>query len=205
MFQNKTIGDRAVAFALALAAGFLAIFLSTDVRAQAGDRYAVPQISGGASLGLVMSAREVAVEATSSTRTQGAALGAALGGLAARNSQSWQRTALIATLAGIGGNMAAENLGRSRAQEIVIALMGRDGKFDLQRLQVIVQPEPSTPVREGQTVVVMNQGSQWRVIAAGPMFGGGGESFVPQPTQQPPQYTPWERQGHFNNQQWLLN
>lgn len=182
-------GHKAINIVLALAVGFLIAFLSTDSRAQSGNVYNQGQIAGSATVGMVVQVREVAIEATSQTRTQGAALGAALAGLAGRK-QGWQTAALIATLGGLGGHMAAQAMGQSKAQELVVAPMGRDGQFDMARLTVVVQPEPYSPVHQGQTVLMMGQGGQWRITAAGPMLNTEAQApAAPRPTQWDGAYT----------------
>lgn len=160
--------------------------------AQSGNVYNASQLSGNVEEATVIQTRIVDVEEVGwQERSAGTALGGALGAVIANAMGSNRSTAARAVLASLGaaagglaGNRLANTLARAQAQEIIL-------RFPNGRLQVVVQPMPAQNVEAGESVLVLQQNRQTRIIRLG------GQPMVQQQLRPEPTLVRYERQDQY--------
>lgn len=174
VFNNPVV--RAVAnpqtwINLLLAIGFAAAFLTApEVMAQSGNVYRLPSVQSSSPVmrAVVIQARDVKAEVSTTGRYGGSAIGAVLGagvGVKLGENSNSAKTALglVGTvLGGLAGSAAAEKIGGSSAVEYIVQMM--DGDRLSNRLVAITQPAPAPAVAEGSQVYLVQTGGTWRVV-----------------------------------------
>lgn len=144
---------------------FCLLIAASFAQAQSGNVYSNGQTYGSVQDGTVVQSRQVVVDDTSHRdRVVGMAIGGALGALlgqklGSKNSRSGRALAAAVGTAvgGYAGNKIASRLGSTDAQELIV--QSRDGK-----LRSVVQPMPAQQFQPGESVRLLKQGGQVRVI-----------------------------------------
>lgn len=144
---------------------FFMLIASPFVHAQSGNVYSNGQSYGTVQDGTVIQARQVEVDQTSQRdRVVGMAIGGALGALlgqklGSKSSKSGRvlAAAFGTAVGGYAGHKIANRLGSTDAQELIV--QSKDGK-----LRSVVQPMPAQQFYPGESVRLLKQGGQVRVI-----------------------------------------
>ena len=144
---------------------FFMLIASPFVHAQSGNVYSNGQSYGTVQDGTVIQARQVEVDQTSQRdRVVGMAIGGALGALlgqklGSKSSKSGRALAAAfgTAVGGYAGHKIANRLGSTDAQELIV--QSKDGK-----LRSVVQPMPAQQFYPGESVRLLKQGGQVRVI-----------------------------------------
>lgn len=153
-----------------------ALFMATLANAQSGNVYANGQTYGAVQDATVVQTRQVSVEKTSQRdRLVGLAIGGALGGVIGNKLGSQSRSGRVLASA-IGsaagaytGHAIANRLSKVEAQELIVQTPNG-------RLHSVVQPMPAEQFQSGDTVRLVNQGGQVRVINTyQPSYGSWGQ------------------------------
>lgn len=152
-----------------------ALFMASMVNAQSGNVYTNGQTYGAAQDAIVVQTRHVTVEKpTQRDRLVGLAIGGAVGGLIGNKLGSKSRSGRVLASAigsaagGYAGHEIANRLSRTKAQELIVQTPNG-------RLNSVVQPMPAQQFQPGDTVRLVNQGGQVRVIHAyQPSYGSWG-------------------------------
>lgn len=176
-------------FARACAMIFAALAFSTGAMAQSGYGYNAAQLRGNVQDATVVQTRNVQVEQPGyQERTVGTAIGGVLGAVVA-NAAAGKRTSttsrviatgLGAAFGGYAGNKITQQIAKKDAQEVIIQLPNG-------QMTAVVQPMPADQLNPGDSVRVLQQGGQTRVIrTAGHYQSGNANVNYAQPYQQPP-------------------
>lgn len=153
-------------FARACALILAATALSTGAFAQSGYGYSAAQMRGNVQNATVVQTRNVQVEQPGyQERAAGTAIGGVLGAVVAhaaagkRTSTSSRviATGLGAALGGLAGNKITQHIAKKDAQEVIIMLPNG-------QMTAVVQPLPADHLNAGDSVRVLQQGGQTRVI-----------------------------------------
>jgi outer membrane lipoprotein SlyB len=156
-----------------LAIGFAAAFLSApEAMAQSGNVYRIPsaQTSSSVMRAVVIQARDVEVEVSSTSRVGGSAVGAVLGAavgakLGEHSNGAKMALGLVGTvLGGLAGQSVTDKIGGAKAVEYIVQMM--DGDRMSNRVMAITQPAPAPAVAEGSPVYLIQTGGAWRVVPA---------------------------------------
>ena len=156
-----------------LAIGFAAVFLTApEAMAQSGNVYRLPSVQTSSSVmrAVVIQARDVEAEVSSTSRYGGSAIGAVVGAalgakLGEHSNNAKMALGLVGTvLGGLAGQAATEKIGGAKAVEYIVQMM--DGERISNRVMAITQPAPAPTVAEGSQVYLIQTGGTWRVVPA---------------------------------------
>lgn len=154
-----------------LAIGFAAVFLTApEAMAQSGNVYRLPSVQTSSSVmrAVVIQARDVEAEVSSTSRYGGSAIGAVVGAalgskLGEHSNNAKMALGLVGTvLGGLAGQAATEKIGGAKAVEYIVQMM--DGDRVSSRVMAITQPAPAPTVAEGSQVYLIQTGGAWRVV-----------------------------------------
>ncbi len=173
VFKNiiRAVTDVRNLINLLLAVGVAAVFLTApEAMAQSGNVYRLPSVQTSSSVmrAVVIQARDVEAEVSSTSRYGGSAVGAVLGGalgakLGEHSNSAKMALGLVGTmLGGLAGQAVTENIGGAKAVEYIVQMM--DGDHITNRVMAITQPAPAPTVAEGSQVYLIQTGGTWRVV-----------------------------------------
>lgn len=169
-FKSMSAASRALTITYMIAIAVLLWVVPGKSHAQSANVYGQgqTQIVGSIEEGVVLQVAIKRAEPTWQARAGGAAIGAALGNVAASNPNlDWQYRGVVATLGtalgGIVGERVANSTMGNDAQEVIIGLKDpRTG--NLVRTITVVQPAPFDSLDKGDAVYVSSTGGAVRVI-----------------------------------------
>ena len=146
-------------------------FVSPEAKAQSGNVYRLPSVQTSSPVlrAVVIQARDVEAEVSSTARNGGSAVGAvvgaALGAKLGDSNNTKMALGLVGTvLGGLAGQSATEKIGGAKAVEYIVQMM--DGERISDRVMAITQPAPAPTVTEGSPVYLIQTGGTWRVVPA---------------------------------------
>jgi outer membrane lipoprotein SlyB len=150
----------------------VAFFTAPEAMAQSGNVYRLPSVQSSSPVmrAIVIQARDVEAEVSSTSRhggsVAGAVIGAALGAKLGEHSNGAKMAlGLVGTvLGGLAGQAATEKIGGVKAVEYIVQMM--DGDHITNRVMAITQPAPAPAVAEGSQVYLIQTGATWRVVPA---------------------------------------
>ena len=158
---------------LLLAIGLVVvIFAAPDAKAQSGNVYREPSVQTSSPVlrAVVIQARDVEAEVSSTARYGGSAVGAVVGAalgakLGNHSNNAKMALGLVGTvLGGLAGQAATEKIGGAKAVEYIVQVM--DDERISNRVIAITQPAPAPTMEEGSQVYLIQTGATWRVVPA---------------------------------------
>ncbi|MBC5767649.1 hypothetical protein [Ramlibacter albus] len=158
--------QRAIVIAEAVALVTLLLVVPGPAKAQSGDVYAPSQaqVSGQVFEATVVQVSLKEVEASTTARLAGGAVGSTVAialGSRAKGDSRFAVQAVSGVLGGLLGERGAHMVAGTHAQEVVVLIAQPVGG---PRLQVIVQPAPYQAVTAGEAVYVTVISGTYRVI-----------------------------------------
>jgi outer membrane lipoprotein SlyB len=139
------------------ALGWQAPLTGSDYRREEARRQAGAPIPG-----IVLYARDVRVEGSSSTpivgATIGTILGAAIGSRSGSTNSKMVKSAILGSLGGIAGSYAGAKVSQESAQELIVQVSGD------QTVTVVQSTEDGVRLTNGSNVYLVNIGGTTRVI-----------------------------------------
>lgn len=158
-----------MAVALAETIAFLVVafvmMLPNQSWAQSGNVYGNSQAQAYSQTeeAVVLQVMLKAAEPSWQTRTAGAGIGAAVGGVVGRQTSNAHLGGLIGSLlGGVAGERLVNAVATTSAQEIVLQVFGRAGTPP--RIITVVQPAPFDRLAAGEQVFLINSAGTWRVV-----------------------------------------